>query len=387
MGGYCIMYDNRKEENMVIKEEDTKMTQDTIMSNTTTPMYTEIKFSQFFNQYTPQIIRDNFSNLRGFVNNSNGSIWFIGREISILLGYSDSDPRKAIRRFVSEQNLIRQNTGSNTNRGRGQGAKYLILISEQGLYELCTQSELKNPKIVEFRQWIYNTIVNMRQNGISISEEFRNQLNHMSNEELRQRILQDRGKVDYYNRMMDDNDHTIPLSGIAAELGITPQELNNYLSSIGFHKRMGKTSNYIPKKEYIDEGMVIVRKKEILDENGIPFRAPYTIGYTEKGRDYIIKLYTNQPLDYKPDYQLRYANNVHYIAPQPIINNYYNIFVTEPSSIPTIIQSLPQPQYYQPNTPINNLPNCPIEYIDKDTRSKYSTYKEYEESYNKRYKK
>lgn len=29
-----------------------------------------------------------------------------------------------------------------------RGIKYIILISEQGLYELCTQSELKRPKII-----------------------------------------------------------------------------------------------------------------------------------------------------------------------------------------------------------------------------------------------
>ena len=116
------------------------------MSNTTTPMYTEVKFSQFFNQYTPQIIRDNFSNLRGFVNNQDGSIWFIGSEITRMLGYSCSDPWKPIRIHVSDGNKININTQhltgqfvlSNINRGRGQGAKYIILISEQGLYELCT---------------------------------------------------------------------------------------------------------------------------------------------------------------------------------------------------------------------------------------------------------
>lgn len=57
------MYDNREVQNMVIKEEDI-----TMCNNITSMMYTEIKFSQFFNNYTPRLL-EIISNLRGFVNN------------------------------------------------------------------------------------------------------------------------------------------------------------------------------------------------------------------------------------------------------------------------------------------------------------------------------
>ena len=228
----------------------------------------------------------------------------------------------------------------------------------------------------------------MRKYGVSISDEFRNQIYNMTEDELRSKILQDRSKVEYYNRMMDDNIHTISISGIAAELGITPQELNHFLVSMSFCKRMGKSSIYIPSKQFMDEDMVITRKKDIIDENGDPITTDYIVGYTEKGRDYIVKLYKNQSVHTKPDTQLRYANNIPYLhQQQPIIyNNYYNFYVASPDIIPQIMNNITEPQYYQPNTPTNQLPNCPMEYIDKDTRSKYPTYKDYEKAYNKKYK-
>ena len=90
------------------------------------------------------------------------------------MGYAN--PSETLKRLLSEENRKIESINSLKlanpyfQRAHRGGVSRVTLISENGLYEVCTQSELKNPQIKEFKQWMFNTISRIRQNGFYMNE-------------------------------------------------------------------------------------------------------------------------------------------------------------------------------------------------------------------------
>ena len=89
------------------------------------------------------------------------NVWFRGKDVAKILGYSDTD--KAIRIHVSGENKISQlvwpkcspaNSAGQQNDVRG---KWCMFINEAGFYELVFSSNLEFAK--RFRQWVFTTVL------------------------------------------------------------------------------------------------------------------------------------------------------------------------------------------------------------------------------------
>ncbi len=89
------------------------------------------------------------------------NIWFKGKDVAEILGYSDTD--QAIRKNVSKENQIKQFIRPNcspvleTGHQNDTRGKYFTLINEPGFYELVFSSKLELAK--KFRQWVFNIIL------------------------------------------------------------------------------------------------------------------------------------------------------------------------------------------------------------------------------------
>ena len=89
------------------------------------------------------------------------NVWFKGKDIATILGYSDTD--KAIRIHISEENKISQLVWPKYSPAKSAGqqndvrGKWCMFINEAGFYELVFSSELEFAK--RFRQWIFTTVL------------------------------------------------------------------------------------------------------------------------------------------------------------------------------------------------------------------------------------
>ena len=73
-----------------------------------------------------------------------GEPWFVGKDVTLALGYSDTD--QALRKHVDEEDkLTRQFNGSGQNR-------VMTIINESGLYSLVLSSKLPGAK--RFKRWV-----------------------------------------------------------------------------------------------------------------------------------------------------------------------------------------------------------------------------------------
>ena len=93
--------------------------------------------------------------------NKQQNIFFVGKDIAKVLGYSDTN--QAIRKNVSKENQITQfirpkcSPVSQTGQQNDTRGKYFTLINEPGFYELVFGSKLELAK--NFRQWVFNTVL------------------------------------------------------------------------------------------------------------------------------------------------------------------------------------------------------------------------------------
>lgn len=73
-----------------------------------------------------------------------GEPWFVGKDVSQVLGYNDTD--QALRKHVDDEDkLTRRFDGSGQNRS-------MTIINESGLYSLVLSSKLPGAK--KFRRWV-----------------------------------------------------------------------------------------------------------------------------------------------------------------------------------------------------------------------------------------
>jgi len=96
----------------------------------------------------------------------NDGIWFVGKDIANILGYSK--PRNAIAIHVDFDDALKQ--GVIDNIGREQQT---TLINESGLYSLILSSKLPNAK--KFKRWVTSEVLpSIRRNGMFATDELLN---------------------------------------------------------------------------------------------------------------------------------------------------------------------------------------------------------------------
>ena len=86
----------------------------------------------------------------------NGDVWFVGKDIADVLGYSRPD--HAIKKHVDEEDKLMYQIGTS-----GQN-RQMYVINESGLYSLILSSKLPSAK--DFKRWVTSDVLpTIRRNG------------------------------------------------------------------------------------------------------------------------------------------------------------------------------------------------------------------------------
>ena len=95
----------------------------------------------------------------------NGAPYFVGKDVSEILGYSDTN--KAIAMHVDDEDKLNDKTASSLGQRGGW------LINESGLYSLILSSKL--PKAKEFKRWVTSEVLpSIRKHGAYAVDELLN---------------------------------------------------------------------------------------------------------------------------------------------------------------------------------------------------------------------
>jgi anti-repressor protein len=98
----------------------------------------------------------NFENQQVRTQVINNQIWFIGKDVANILGYSRTD--NAIRKFVEEEDKLTHQISASGQR------RSMTVINESGLYSLILSSKMENAKL--FKRWVTSEVLpSIRKNG------------------------------------------------------------------------------------------------------------------------------------------------------------------------------------------------------------------------------
>ncbi|WP_413518575.1 phage antirepressor [Carnobacterium maltaromaticum] len=175
----------------------------------------------------------------------NEELYFIGKEISTILGYSNS--RKALSDHVDPEDKLVLTSQIVTlenipNRG-------LIGINESGLYSLVIGSKLPTAK--KFKRWVTKEVLpSIRKNGMYATDEL------LDNPDLlievatklkeertlrlvaEQRVAEYEPKISYLDSILESTD-TVTITQIAADYGLSAVAMNKRLNELKIQHKVG----------------------------------------------------------------------------------------------------------------------------------------------------
>lgn len=152
----------------------------------------------------------------------NGEPWFVGKDVAVILGYSDVN--KAVAMHVdNEDKKLNDKTSSSF------GQRGATLINESGLYSLILSSKM--PRAKEFKRWVTaNILPTLRRTGGYVANEdmfienylpfldepYRNlfRLQMMAIGKLNERIRHDEPLVEFANQV-SNTDNLIDMNAMA----------------------------------------------------------------------------------------------------------------------------------------------------------------------------
>lgn len=232
-----------------------------------------------------------------------GAPWLVGKDVATALGYSNT--RDALDRHVDPED---KNTVVNPDGNRGN--PNMTIINESGLYSLVLASKL--PSARRFRRWVTSVVLpSIRSTGgyIAGQEQLsdaelmaqalmvaqrtiesrdarirelgdQNTALLAENEQQRQ-VIADFEPVRQYVDTILQSTGTLATSQIAADYGLSAQQLNNILREAGIqHKVNGQWLLY---KKYMGLGYTKSKTINITHSDGRPDTKMQTY-WTQKGR-------------------------------------------------------------------------------------------------------
>ena len=220
----------------------------------------------------------------------NEELYFIGKEISTILGYSNY--RDALNNHVDPEDkliLTSQNTTLEKVPNRG-----LIGINESGLFSLVIGSKL--PAAKKFKRWVTKEVLpSIRKNGMYATDEL------LDNPDLliaaatklkeertlrlvaEQRVNELQPKADYYDSILK-NKSLVTITVIAKNYGMSGQAMNELLHKLGIQYKQSGT--WLLYSKYQDKGYT---HTELLPVQGSDNLKPST-KWTQKGHLFIYNL-------------------------------------------------------------------------------------------------
>lgn len=225
----------------------------------------------------------------------NGEPWFVGKDVAVILGYSDVN--KAVAMHVdNEDKKLNDKTSSSF------GQRGATLINESGLYSLILSSKM--PRAKAFKRWVTATILpTLRRTGGYISNEemfienylpfldepYRNlfRLQMTAINQLNERIRHDQPLVEFANQV-SNTDNLIDMNAmakLAVEENI-PIGRNRLFRWLRENEIL--MSGNLPYQRYIDRGYFVV-KESVFETNSFTKTYQQTF-VTGKGQRFVIGL-------------------------------------------------------------------------------------------------
>lgn len=239
---------------------------------------------------TPQIFNFEQNEVRTIL--VNDEPYFVGKDVADVLGYSN--PQKAIRDHVDLEDKT-QNDSFTVN------GTAVVLINESGLYSLILKSKLPSAK--KFKRWVTSEVLPaIRKHGgyltpEKVEEALLNpdtiiQLATQLKEErtgrliAEQKIAEYEPKISYLDSILSSTD-SVTISQIAADYGMSPQQMNKLLHKLGVQKKVG--NQWLLCKKHMNQGYTKSHTTEIPKADG-GTKIVMNTKWTQKGRLFIYEL-------------------------------------------------------------------------------------------------
>lgn len=232
----------------------------------------------------------------------NGEIWFVGKDIAEILGYSNT--RDALAKHVDTEDKA---TVVNHD---GSQSRNVVAINESGLYSLILSSKLPSAK--EFKHWVTSEILpSVRRHGafmttetlekvltspdflIRLAMELKNEKE--KNVSLARKICEDKPKVIFANAV--DTSSTAILIGELAKilkqngvLNMGQNRLFTYLRNHGYLIKINRTDFNMPTQKSMEMGLFEIREYVVKRSDGIIIISK-TVRVTGKGQIYFVNLF------------------------------------------------------------------------------------------------
>lgn len=237
---------------------------------------------------TPQIFNFEQNEVRTIL--VNDEPYFVGKDVASVLGYSNT--KDALSRHVDLEDKM----GSRITTS-GQ-SREMTIINESGLYSLILKSKLSNAK--KFKRWVTSEVLPaIRKHGGYLSPEKVEeallnpdtiiQLATKLKEErtgrliAEQKIAEYEPKISYLDSILSSTD-SVTISQIAADYGMSPQQMNKLLHKLGIQKKVG--NQWLLCKKHMRQGYTKSHTTEIPKSAG-GTKVVMNTKWTQKGRLFI----------------------------------------------------------------------------------------------------
>lgn len=241
---------------------------------------------------TPQIFNFEQNEVRTVL--VNDEPYFVGKDVAEILGYSK--PRNAISTHVDEED--KQDAPIQGGLG---GKQKMTIINESGLYSLILKSKLPSAK--KFKRWVTSEVLPaIRKHGgyltpEKVEEALLNpdtiiQLATQLKEErtgrliAEQKIAEYEPKISYLDSILSSTD-SVTISQIAADYGMSPQQMNKLLHKLGVQRKVG--NQWLLCKKHMNQGYTKSHTTEIPKADG-GTKIVMNTKWTQKGRLFIYEL-------------------------------------------------------------------------------------------------
>jgi toxin-antitoxin system, toxin component, bro family len=225
-----------------------------------------------------------FGNVRIILQNNEP--WFVAKDITKILGYQNSS--KAIGDHVDADDKLNNETLSSLGQRGGW------LINESGLYSLILSSKLPTAK--QFKRWVTSEVLpELRKTGsysLTIPKTLPEALRAYADEveshnatkaivaQQEQQIAEFKPVKDYVDKILSSKS-CLAITQIAADYGLSAQELNKILHEAGLQRKVG--DQWILYKQHMAKGFTKSETFTFCRSDG-RLDSKITTKWTQKGR-------------------------------------------------------------------------------------------------------
>ncbi|EGQ2799554.1 phage antirepressor [Staphylococcus pseudintermedius] len=219
--------------------------------------------------------------------------YFVGKDVSDILGYSNS--RKALSDHVDEEDKL---TSQIVTAGQRRNQ---TLINNSGLYSLIFSSKLDSAK--RFKRWVTSEVLPaIRKHSIYATDSVIEQtiqnpdyIIHVLTEFKKERegrlvaeqqVQELKPKATYYDLVLQ-NKSLLSVSKIAKDYGMSARALNKLLHELGVHYKQGDI--WLLYAKHQDKGYTQTSTYALDEEH-----SKVTTKWTQKGRLFIYELLKNK---------------------------------------------------------------------------------------------